>query len=84
MVSLRSTALTVGTDVSQCAETTRMALGRGSVSPNWLRNARAGVSVSGRVGAPCDRNRLGMVMTALRASGLAAGLAGSLNVSGRR
>src|SRR6476620_9160004 len=39
-----------------------MAFGLSSVPPSWWRNARAGTSVKGKVGAPCDRNRLGMVM----------------------
>src|SRR5579864_4417182 len=62
MVSLRATALTMGLSVSQCAEITRMAFGRGSRPPSPPRNVRAGVSVKGKVGAPCDRNRLGNII----------------------
>ena len=40
-----------------------MALGRPSVCPSCCRKVRAGVSVSGKVGAPCDKKRLGKVMT---------------------
>src|SRR5512142_1231914 len=62
MVSFHATALTAGRSVSQCAETTRMALGRGNNWPSPERKLRAGVSVNGNVSAPWDRNRLGMVI----------------------
>src|SRR5215470_6139588 len=62
MVSLTPTALTAGTSVSQCAEITRIAFGRGKSAPSPAKNVRAGVSVNGSVGAPCERNRLGRDM----------------------
>src|ERR1700739_3714343 len=66
MVSLRSTALTTGLSVSQCAETTRIALGRGSRPPSPFRKLRAGGAGGGKVGAPCDRNRLGNIIALSR------------------
>src|SRR5258705_12119528 len=65
MVSLTDTRLTVGFSVSQCADTARMALGRGSVAPRPFRNVRAGQSSSGRVGAPWDTKTLGSMLPIL-------------------
>src|SRR6185436_11087469 len=64
MVSFHCTALRVGRSVSQWAEITRMAFGRSSIGPRCERKSRAGVSVSGSVGVPCDRKMLGIVMMA--------------------
>src|SRR3569833_2103438 len=54
MVSLTATAFRVGRSVSQWADATRIAFGRGSSAPRRSRKARAGVSCNGRVGAPCE------------------------------
>ena len=59
---VRLTALTIGCAVSQCADATIMTLGLPIWPPICLRNSRAGVSVSGKVGAPWDRKRPGRVM----------------------
>src|SRR5580698_4095971 len=60
MVSWRTVPVTVGTVVSQWAETMRMALGLGSPGPKVLRNAWVGwASSRGSVGAPWDTNSTG-------------------------
>jgi len=48
-------------DVFDQAETERIAVGRGRLSPRPARKCRAGRSSSGNVGGPCDTNRAGRV-----------------------
>src|SRR5258706_3387629 len=59
MVSGRAAALTAASPFSQCAETTRIATGLPSVSPNPQRNSRAKPASIGNVGAPWETNMAG-------------------------
>ena len=60
MVSGRGARLTAGAPmVSQCAETTTIALGRGSAAPRPCRKRRAGVSWMASMGEPWERNSVG-------------------------
>lgn len=51
-----STALTIGSDVSQCAEITRIALGfSGIIFDHPLKKVVAGISSKASIGEPCER-----------------------------
>ncbi len=52
MVVLWDTALRVGRSVSQWAEATRMARGRGSLPPSVAKKWRAGLSMIAVIGEP--------------------------------
>jgi hypothetical protein len=48
-----------GSSVSQWADASRIARGRGTSPPNMRMKSRAGWSSISKVGAPCDRKSVG-------------------------
>src|SRR5450759_4267644 len=61
MVSGLGAALTLGAAVSQCAEITRIALGRGKVLPSSSRALPVAPGSIASVGAPCETKRAGII-----------------------
>src|SRR5437763_12754645 len=71
MVSGLAASDTVGCSVFQCADTARIAFGRGTCLPSEARKARAGRSFSRySMGEPCETKRVGIDIASILAQHL--------------